>query len=131
MPLLEASWEVLGPSWGALGPLLGTLGYPKLCPRGGVTLTQDSFFCNLNLHHLFFLNFAASWCLLGLSWERFGPSGTSPGRIFDSLGAHFSTIIKKMNGFLDSLPLFMFTYCGSAIIWYPMNSLIHFVRLTP
>ena len=130
-PLLEASWELLGLSWGALGPLLGTLGDPKWCPREVVTLIQGSFFCNLNFYHLFFLNFAASWCLWGLSWEHFGPSGISPGRIFDSLGAHFSTIIKKMIGFLDSLPLFMFTYCGSAIIWYPMNSLTHFAPLTP
>ena len=122
-PLLEASWELLGLSWGPLGPLLGTLGDPKWCPKGWVTLIQGSFFCNLNLHHLFFLIFAAFWCLLGLSWERFGPSGASPGRVFDSLGVHFSTIIqKKNNGFLDSLPLFMFTYCGPAIIWYPMKS---------
>ena len=89
---MEASWELLGLSWGALRPLLGTLGGPKWCPRGCGSLTQDSFFYNLNLHHLFFSIFAASWCLWGLSWEGFGPSGASLGRVLDPLGTHFSKI---------------------------------------
>ena len=98
-PLLEASWELLGLSWGALGPLLGTLGGPKWCPRGWGSLTQDSFFCNFVLHHIFFSIFAASWCLWCLSWEGFGPSGASLGSVFDPLGSSFSRI-KENNGWI-------------------------------
>ena len=105
-PLLEASWELLGLSWGPLGPLLGTLGDPKWCPRGEVTLTLAHFFCNLNLHHLFFLIFAASWCLWGLSWERFGPFGASLGREFGPLEPNFSRIIKEIVWIFSLVSLF-------------------------
>ena len=84
-------------------------------------MAQDSFFCNLNLHHLFFSIFGASRCLWGLSWEGFGPSGASLGRVLAPLGAKFSRIEEKLPGFLVSLPFFVFTYCGSPVIWSPLK----------
>ena len=104
--LLGGLGPLLGLSWASLGPLLGTLGDPKWCPRGGVTLTQGSFFCNLNFHHLFFLIFAASWCLWGLSWERFEPFGASLGRVFGPLEPNFSRIIKEIVWIFSLVSLF-------------------------
>ena len=84
-PLLGSSWASLGHPWG-----------PKMVPKRAGEIEPRQFFFNLNLHHLFFSIFAASWCLWGLSWEGFGPSGASLGRVFDPLGTHFSRISAKI-----------------------------------
>ena len=108
---------------GALGPLLGSswtsLGHPwgtKMVPKRVRIIGPRQFFLQLCLASYIFSIFDASWCLRGLSWEGFGPSGASLGRVFDPLGSSFSRIGGNIKGFLASLPLFVFTYCGSPVI---------------
>ena len=120
-PLLEASWELLGLSWGALGPLLGTLGEPKWCPRGDNHWSKTVFFATLSCIiycFRFLLPLGASGAYLGRVLDPLGPL---LGGFLPLWGPSWAGLRKKLPGFLVSLPFFVFTYCGSPVIWSPLK----------